>query len=270
MESKSLSNVKDLYYIKKNLVKGEEYFTTSKSVILGAHILYLIIAGILIYSYYSKGISLTTYSLHLLILLIGVVAFYLILSFALYGNCIAIHRGKIKVWSGFYSCTEYDIKRIKSVYAVTIDTDDKGIYIVNKDDSVEKISTALYDKKRVQKILGKIEMTIEEELPKSVAEEIEVQTIKPTKKQLLGELLIFPLLTVVMYGIFGAILFGLAYLIKNYNSDIVLYVYNTFGIDASQYLTPKNVYYAIILIFGLVVLIQKNKAKKAKKEAEEN
>ena len=83
MESKSLSNVKDLYYIKKNLVKGEEYFTTSKSVILGAHILYLIIAGILIYSYYSKGISLTTYSLHLLILLIAVIAFYLILSFAL-------------------------------------------------------------------------------------------------------------------------------------------------------------------------------------------
>lgn len=270
MESKSLSNVKDLYYTQKNLVKGEEYFTTSKSVMIFMHLIYFILVGIIAYSYYSKGISLTTYSTHLLVLIVCAVVFYLIISIVLYGSCIAIHRGKIKEWSGFYSCTEYDIKRIKSVYAVTIDTDDKGIYIVNKDDSVEKISTALYDKKRVQKILGKIEMAIEEELPKSVAEEIEVQTIKPTKKQLLGELLIFPLLTVVMYGIFGAILFGLAYLIKNYNSDVVLYVYNTFGLDVSQYLTPKNVYYAIIFIFGLVVLIQKNKAKKAKKEAEEN
>lgn len=269
MESKSLSNVKDLYYIKKNLVKGEEYFTTSKSVILGAHILYLIIAGILIYSFYSKGISLTTYSLHLLILLIGVIAFYLILSFALYGNCIAIHKGKIKVWSGFYSYKEFDVKNIKAVYAVTTDTDDKGLYLVNKDDSVKKIGTTAYDKKLMTKILENIEAAIVKELPNSEAEEIPVLTVNPTAKQQakeLGKYFLYSLLKGAIFVVFALIVIGLIYLSKKYHLDVVLYVYDTFGINISPYFTPRNVFYAIALILGVYVLINKRKEKKDGKE----
>lgn len=269
MESKSLSNVKDLYYIKKNLVKGEEYFTTSKSVMIFMHLIYFILVGILAYSYYSKGISLTTYSTHLLVLIVCAVVFYLIISIVLYGSCIAIHKGKIKVWSGFYSYKEFDVKNIKAVYAVTTDTDDKGLYLVNKDDSVKKIATTAYDKKLMTKILENIEAAIEKELPSSEAEEIPVLTVNPTAKQQakeLGKYFLYSLLKGAIFVVFALIVIGLIYLSKKYHLDVVLYVYDTFGINISPYFTPRNVFYAIVLILGIYVLINKRKEKKDGKE----
>lgn len=263
---------KELSVIKKNLRKGEDFFTASLSAKLCFLCLYLVICGAFLCALLSK--NNWVFELNPAMYATGVLLFCVLIAFIIiiYGDCIAITKGKICKWSGFINYEEVNIKDIQNIY-LTTKGDNRGIYLVQKNEFVKKIGIGIYTKSQVEKIVQKIEQEIEKNISKEAAEEIEVATVNPTAKEQAKEVGLYALYTIlrkVLKFVFLIPFIGIIYLVKEYYADIVIYIYETFEFDIRPYLTARNILLASLAVFfGLYYAFKgiKNLIKKRKEES---
>lgn len=212
-----ISNIQELSNIKKSLYKGEEYFTSGITTKIVTYFIYIVLCGIFICYILSKNNwAIPTSTIHLVLICVVPIISLIPILFFLYGDCIAFENRKIKKWTSFYSYQEYDIKSLKSV-VYTTEGDNTGIFLIEHDNSVQKIDIQAYDKKQVEKIVSIIKLQIEQVATQKVADEFQTINIEPTAKEQAKQVGKYALIQLLRAGIkIGLILLaiGILYLLK--------------------------------------------------------